>query len=391
MNNFYNKTKTGQAIVAAILFVALALILSASLFSRVAIFVGFGANNAQEEQATYIAEAGIERALWQLNETAGSYTGEVNTQLGQTGTFTVAIENKSTNLKTITSTGFVPSAQNPRAKRTIKVDTVIDSSVVSFRFALQVGNGGLTMANSSSITGTVFSNGNITGSGSSLITGDAYAVGSISSPHPTVLGSKYTSQEPTTMPTIDDQIWKDAASEGGTTVCSPTCTISTNTAIGPQKYEGDLTITNNAVVTINGAIWVTGNLTVTQGGTEVNLNDSFGSRGTVIIADGLISINQGSSFNPTTSNPKGYILVVTTSFSPNAVTIENSGANAVFYALNGGAQLSQTAQVNSLAAGTLSLSNNVSLVYDSGLAGAQFSVGPGASWQIRRGTYRFTQ
>lgn len=389
------KLQSGQMLLITIIFLALVLIISASLFSRVAGFLRFGVRSIYKEQAIVLAEAGIERALWQLNQTAGSYTGESNTTLGTTGTFTVSIANKSQTLKTITATGFVPNNSTPRAKQTIKVDALITSEIISFRYAVQVGNGGISMANSATINGTVFSNkpgtNSIEGSGQTQINGDAYAVGTISTPSPFITGIKYENQTPTEMPTVDYQYWKDIATAGGTTVCSPTCSISgDNVEIGPRKYQGNLSISNQAKVFVKGPVYVTGDVDVRNGGTEVNLDESFGSLSTALIIDGDVNVEQGGAFNPTSANPKGYILVISLSNASDALTIRNSGANAVFYALEGSAVLTQSATVNSLVAGSITMSQTAVLNYDTGLASTQFSSGPGASWIIKKGTYRFT-
>lgn len=388
------KKNKGQILILGIAFMAVVLILSATLFSRVSHFIGFSATSVSREQAANLAEAAIDKALWQLNQTAGAYTGETNTQLGSVGTFTISIADKSANVKTITATGFVPKSTNPQATRTIKVDAVIDTTQISFHYAVQVGTDGVSMANSSIINGTVYTNGNITGSGSSIINGEAYAHGSISSPDPTILVlPPHPSAPKTDLPILNYQDYKDPALAGGTIDCTVTpaeCEITADTDIGPKKYVGNLNIGGNAKVTLNGSIWVTGNLSVTQGGTEVKLADSFGSKGTVIVVDGLISVTQGGTFKPTTASPKGYILVATTSAASNAISIGNSGANAIFYTLAGGANLSQTASVNTIVANSLSLQNNANLTYDSGLTKAQFTSGPSASWQLKKGTYRQT-
>lgn len=379
----------GQILVIAIVFLAVILILTVALFSRVTSFLRFGANTVLREQATNLAEAGLEKALWQLNETTGAYSGETDTALG-IGTFTTTIIEKSASLKTITATGYIPNAAAPRAKRTIKADALIGTQSIAFHYAVQVGNGGVEMENSSTINGNVYTNGNIQGSGSSRINGDAYAVGTISSPDPTVTGVKVPGAQPSQMPAIDYQFWKDAAAAGGTTTCLPTCTISSDTDIGPEKYVGDLSITNNAIATMKGPIYVTGTFSISQGGTKVKLDESFGSTGTVLITDGPISYTQGGTFIPTSANPKGYILIVTTSTANPAIRISQSGATAIFYALDGTAELSQSANVTSLVAGRLEMENSSTLNYDTGLAGSQFSSGPGGAWQIKRGTYRFT-
>ena len=389
------KCQNGQILILAMIFLTVILILASSLFSRVASFLRFGSNSILKKQAIALADAGVDRALWQLNETAGAYSGETNTALGTTGTFTVTITNKTSSLKTITSTGYVPNATNPRGKITIKTDVLISSTSISFRYAVQVGTGGISMANSATVNGSVYSNKadgatkSIQGYNSSVITGDAWAVGTISTPDPWVQGTKQENQPPSQMPTINYQFWKDAAAAGGTLTCPCNYSVGDQVSLGPKKLIGDLIVSNFSVVTLTGPVWVTGKITVSNNG-KIKLADSFGSNGTALITDDIITVSNNGIFEPTTANQKGYILAVTTSTDNNAIIISNQGANATFYALNGGASLSNQANVTALVANTLTMANSATLTYDQGLASAQFSSGPGGSWQVKKGTYRFT-
>ena|SRR3989344_3536863 len=414
MKLVYKKTKTvyriqstvykpGQIMVIAVIFITVILIMTTSLFSRVAGYLQFGSNSIIRNQAVNLAEAGVDRTLWKLNATAGACDATCDDEItvGTTGTFKVSIAEKNPpnpQLKTVISTGYLPNSTNPRAKRTIKTDVQITSEGIAFRYAVQVGSGGVTLANSATINGNVYSNGNITGSGSSKIIGEAYAVGAISSPDPTItVPPPHPLASPQPLPTFDYQFWKDAAEQGTPEVCTPTCIIDIDKDIGPKKYTGNLEITNNAIVTLKGPIWVAkdvlgngGNFSVSQGGTTLELDNSFGSSGTVLIIDGNADLTQGGNFQPTNANPKGYISLVTTSTSSQAIRISQSGATAIFYTLGGGTELSQTASVAALVAKSLSMSQNSELNYDTGLASSQFSTGPGGSWQIKKGTYRFT-
>lgn len=386
--------RSGQILIIAIVFLAVILILASSLFGRVAQFLQFGSRSISKEQAVNLAEAGIEEAIWQLNATAGACNFcNQERALGANGTFLYSVTDKSANLKTITSTGFVPNTTNPKSKQTIKTDVLISAETVAFRYAVQAGTGGVVMENEATINGTIYSNGYITGSGTTTINGDAYAVFSISSPNPFVTGSKHPGADPSEMPTIDYQYWKDQATAGGTTDCpGGTCNFVGGTHnIGPQKYVGNLIIQNGAFVTINGPVYVTGFIDIKNDPTTLKLNDSFGSNGTVLITDGNITVQNGGKIEPTNANPKGYILSVTTSIDPQeAVQIKNEGINSVFYALEGGATLQNDAKVTALVAKQLLIKNSASLTYDQGLASAQFSQGPGGSWVIKKGTYRFT-
>lgn len=380
----------GQISVMVLVFLAIVLAFTAILFSGVANFVRLGSTSTQKQQAVILAEAGIENALYELNRTAGAYSGDATPiQLSQDGSFQTTIVNKANNLKTLIATGYIGDTQNPKSKRIVKVDAYLDGQLISFNYAVQVGNGGVSMANSATVNGNVYSNSNITGTGSSTIDGDAFAVGTISSPNPLVTGTKNPGAPNQPLPQVDYQFWKDAASVGDPE--STNCTISNNTSIGPKKYDCDLSITNNAIVTLSGPVWITGNFSMSQGGTTLKLDDNFGSNGTVIVVDGTISLTQGGTLLPTNATPKGHILLATTSTLDPAITISQGGATAIFYALQGGAHLSQTADVVALASDKLTLTNSATLTYETGLATTFFTTGPGGSWQIKKGTYKITQ
>lgn len=141
---------------------------------------------------------------------------------------------------------------------------------------------------------------------------------------------------------------------------------------------------------MNGPIYVTGNFNISGPNTSLNLNNNFGSTGTVMIVDGIINVNQGS-INPTNATPPGFILVATTSNSSSAINIGNRGENAIFYALNGGANMNNRSEVNAIVAQTLNMNNNSELEYHSSdFASTTFTSGPGGTWQIKKGTYRQT-
>ncbi len=180
----HSKPVNGQAMILSMVFLAVILIISAALFARVAGFIRFGSRSILQEQAVNLAEAGVDFTIWQLNETAGSFSGKNDVAPGQIGTFSVTIEDNTATTKTITSTGYVPNATSPRSKKTVKVKAVVTTTSVSFRYGVQVGSLGLTMENNSQITGNVYSNGPIKGDTQGTkptITGDAFSAAASSS------------------------------------------------------------------------------------------------------------------------------------------------------------------------------------------------------------------
>jgi hypothetical protein len=123
----------------------------------------------------------------------------------------------------------------------------------------------------------------------------------------------------------------------------------------------------------------------------ISLASGYGSNSGIIIVDGTVNISNNTVF--TGSGTAGsYILVLTNNTSVNpaapAMNLANNGAAAVFYAPNGMISVANNASLKEVTAFTLNLTNNSSVVYESGLANVNFSSGPGASWLPKTGTTR---
>src|ERR1051326_188548 len=165
IKKFYNRAaQTGQIILFAMVFGAILLALSAALMGYIASFLKTEKYTVAAAGALQLAEAGIDQAAFQLNQNPG-YTGETNTPLDN-GSFTITVAAIDANSKRITSSG-TSSFGGQTTTKTIMAVVAINSSVVSFHYGVQAGDGGFSLANSSSITGNVFSTGPVVGSGGS--------------------------------------------------------------------------------------------------------------------------------------------------------------------------------------------------------------------------------
>ena len=219
--------------------------------------------------------------------------------------------------------------------------------------------------------------------------------------------------EPVAFPISDQQIaiWEQAAEDGGTPVTcggSPNPCVITGGSIGPRKYIGDVTISNT--VTLTGAVWVKGNITMINGA-MLTLSDAYGSNSGIIIADnpdteltkvtsGRIMANNDSMFERN-STAGTYIMGIAMSASLDSAlpafdignnfskpTVDHPNASAVVYAPKGVAKVSQNGEMKEVTAQKLYLENNAIVRYESGLSSVMFSAGPGASWTYQRGTYQ---
>lgn len=171
--------------------------------------------------------------------------------------------------------------------------------------------------------------------------------------------------------------WKEAASDGGTYTGNYTVN-GTTVVYGPKKIIGDLTITNNAVLTLDGTLWVTGNVDISNNGT-VNLAAWYGSSSGALIVDGTVTIGNNANFGGSGTSGS-YILILSTSTSTSAITLENNSGAVLLYAANGTVSVSNNAGAAGINGYRINLNNNATVTYQTGLANANFVNGPGGTW-----------
>lgn len=182
------------------------------------------------------------------------------------------------------------------------------------------------------------------------------------------------------MPISDQNIqdWKDAGAAGGT--YNGDYVASGSVSLGPKKITGNLSASNGATLTLNGTIWVQGNLDVSNNGT-VKLASGYGSSEGVIIVDGTVNIGNNANFigSGTTGS---YVMVLSTSNSTSAISVDNNAGAVILYAANGTVNFSNNAGARSVTGYYINLENNAVITYDSGLANANFSSGPSGSYNV---------
>ena len=412
----------GQIILMALVFFAIFLSVAGALVTYVVTSSLSQRHTTAAEQALQLAEGGIDLAAYQLNQDSG-YVGGTSV-LGE-GEIVVAITTINTTTKRVTAIAYVPSVANPKATRMVTATLAINSSVVAFRFGVQIGNGGLQMSNNSRITGNVYSNGSIAGASGAVITGDATVAGGNSLSNTTVNGTAWANSlsnctvggeayymsisscsvggtthpgsanaATTSMPISDEQIdeWEDVATSGGT--IEGDYVASGTSVMGPKKINGKLTVSGTLYLT--GPVWVRGDIQVNNNA-SVRTHSSVGSNGVVLIADypgqesgkGTVQLSNNAVFAGN-GNPGSYPMVISTNSSGSAIQLSNNADGVILYASNGTIQVSNNGGANQITAYRLQLSNNATVEYITGLQSASFSNGPGGSWAYVPGTYSIT-
>ena len=200
------------------------------------------------------------------------------------------------------------------------------------------------------------------------------------------------------MPISDANIaqWKADAQAGGT--ISGDYNLTSDTSLGPKEITGNLNMTStNKTLTITGTIYVRGNIDINNGSTA-KCDSSFGTNSCLILADGWIHIANNSQFQG--SGTSGSYMMLLSALqcdgssptSPDgkacgdhygAIDLHNNAMGAVFYATKGLAKLHNGVNVTEITAYKIDLDNNAIVSYEQGLQNANFSSGPGGSWQIK--------
>jgi hypothetical protein len=181
MNKLINNN-SGYLMIFAMVFTAILLTSLAGLIGYAGVNLAAEKQTTKNQQALYLAEAGVERAIKMVNDNV-NYAGETDVALGS-GTFTVSVATIDQYTRRFTSTGKVPYGSGRLAEQTVAATAYIDTENVSFAYGVQVGNGGFTMDNNSIVNGNIYSNGNVSGSGS--VTGDVIvAAGTAATPDQT--------------------------------------------------------------------------------------------------------------------------------------------------------------------------------------------------------------
>ena len=374
MNNLYRThatpTNRGAAMLLLLIFFMSASLMITLGIGRTAYYdIARYKTLKESKQVYYATESGLEDVLYRMRQ-------------GQTSSATESLTLAGVSITT-TKTGFDPITI---AAEGVKNNLYRSSRAVlqlgegaSFNFGLQSSTGGITLENSSTVTGNVYSNGSVTGS-NNTITGDVVSAGPAGLISGIVTtGSAYahtitnstvgldayyyddttitstlvsgsscggggnihcieTGTDPAIQPLpIDDtQIddWKAKAEAGGTlplASCSGgtaagTYTINSDMTLGPIKIPCNLIIKKQGAgvtVTFQGPVWVEGNFE-TQSGPTLAVDPALNGESIQIIADkesdrngsGKITIQQSTAFSAT--DESSYFVLVSMNDSSEA-------------------------------------------------------------------------
>jgi hypothetical protein len=170
--------------------------------------------------------------------------------------------------------------------------------------------------------------------------------------------------------------WKE---EAAMSVYSGNYTVgSAGATLGPKKINGNLTISDGGTLRVSGALWVTGNVLI-EGSSEARPFDS--TKSYPIIADGTIILTGGGEIF---GNTDSHLLLLSTSSSDPAVSIQGGASDTVVFAPNGGLYVSGGASVRAGSAKHISVDGGARITYDPEFSNMNFfSNMPNSEFQIK--------
>lgn len=354
---FINNKNNGWFLISAIVMILFLTAVGLTISTLVTLQYQHVKKEAYTQNASLIAEAGIEQSVYELNNN-NAFTGYGSPQVffdnatqGK-GVYTTSITNNSDgNSKTIISIGNLyqnDSATSPYSTRKIKV-TVVGTS--SEGYSVYTGPGGLILSGTANIVNSdVFVGGGITMTGTSkigTISNPVHVdVGNMLCPTGSNPGSTYpqvcsngnqpismqnntniygsvcatgqTSTGPNnniqggnggsglevgctapnaTPPSYDKSAQVAAVTTSGAGNSSIyNCTSKQTTRTWPAnlKLTGDVTINGSCNVTVTGNVYITGNLTL-SGSAKFIAANSLGTTRPIILVDGTITVSGSST------------------------------------------------------------------------------------------------
>lgn len=422
--NYKNKkilTNGGQVMITMVmLLLASSLIILGGVSSPVVKDIKILRNLEESKQSFSLSEGVTEDLVYRIKNGINFSDTEVLSVNGATATATTAI--------IVDKREVVSVSDKNNVIRTTRA-LLAQGDGVSFNYGVQSGEGGIHMKNSSSVSGNIYSNGPVTGANSNITSGDVVSAGPsglIDGVHAT--GSGYANtitdseidtdayyqsisgttvggtsfpgsadQATSSLPISDSMIesWEATAQAGGIINSPCPYVINSDETLGPVKIECDLEIKGSPNVTLEGHVWVAGNISI-ENSADIRISPSIGGASIAMIADNpsdrlessKVEIENSAQFFGSGSSGS-YVLVVSQNNGAEngtpdeAIEVENSAnGDLLIYAGHGDILLKNSISLKEVTGYQITIVNNAEVVYETGLANLLFTSGPSGGFNI---------
>lgn len=380
--------KKGFAMALNLVIIIVLTILASALLLRGAVANKRTEGFVDQTRAFWMAESGLSRALYELNNGAGAWTGWTNKgnnkilqgSLGAAGDYDVTVYDYLNSNVRIEATGFFPSriAANPLTRRieviAVKANTSLFKYAAFAEGNLTISGQGSTDSYDSSLgaygganigtDGDVGSNTGFSGSGQAYVDGDInIPVGE------TVPAAKYYSgtvieenKSPLTAVTVPPNL----------TALTNLGSISSTTTLSPGDYQyWMINVASKKVVTLKGPmnLYLTGGTAISVSGQAQIVIDPASSGPVNIYFDGDVDLT-GQGITNSTSVPSNLILYGTGASQDIKLAGQGDFYGAI-YAPNSNLQLTgQGAMYGAFVGDTVTMSGQGGIHYDTQLGSA---------------------
>jgi cytoskeletal protein CcmA (bactofilin family) len=265
------RNEGGFALVSAILFLFVVLVLGSSIVWQSVQEVKRASRAKKETDALNLAEAGIDYAAWKLYHDRNMPLPVTWTRSDlDVGTFTVtaSVYDAPNNTVMVNSTGTTQGW--PAQVKVIGkfLPTGPDEQNAVFGYGL-FSNADMTVSGSFNITGHVHSNGNVTAKGGATVDGNVEATGTYNSQgNPNISGTTTSGAPRVAMPTIDLAYYLSKA----TTILNGDQTLNGASLDGVTYINGNASIhgqfSGKGVIVVTGSVEINANCSLAQSGDE---------------------------------------------------------------------------------------------------------------------------
>jgi len=347
----FKKRESGQALIMALILLALGSLLVLPLLRQSFTNLGYHQSIECQTLNSYSADAGIVYATAKIYMNPGTYLEtplDVSFELNGR-TVNVTADYQGGGLFSVNST-----ASGGGCGRT-KIVSYINISVGAFAYAV-AGKNSISISNAI-IDSTpdpgeahIYSNGDISITGV-LVNGDAFAVGEITKGKEYIAGEIEEGADALQFPSVYDQLYKNIAQEGGNWTGDWVKSGGTH-YVGPLYITGDLDVKPGTTVILEGPLYVVGDIKVNDG--HLDGKEHILTEGNVDITGG----GYGSESIPVITSLYGYIDLV------------GPVVDAVLYAPEGQVRV-QNCQLFGAMGGVDCIVSNAIIAYSQSLHGRQ--------------------
>ena len=274
------KRETGQALIMALIVLALGSLLVIPLLEHTISNLKYNRSIECETLTAYSADAGIEYATCKIYQNPGAY---ITTPLQES--FTVNGRTVNVNatyqgggLYVVTSTASGGGCGKTTIRSLVNLSVGVFMYAIASKTNIYLSN---VIADSTPESGNadIYSNANIDITGtSSLINGDAYCVGTVLRGRTAIMGEIHEGADPVTFPSVNAALYMQMAQEGGTISGNKVYSTAGTYYLGPKYITGYLELKSGVKVILTGPVYVKGYIKAVGGrfvGEEYLLSESY--------------------------------------------------------------------------------------------------------------------